>query len=73
MPSDEPGETTLTFDLWPGHPKERDVRQLLAQTRAIALPLWEEVNASSKKEAHPGAYQVHVYFGQYVVADDDLP
>jgi hypothetical protein len=72
LPSDE-GGTTLAFNLWPGHPKELDVRQLLAQTRAVALPLWEEVNASSKEEPHSGAYQIHIYFGQYVVADDDLP
>jgi hypothetical protein len=69
----EVGGTTLTFDLWPGHPREREVRQLLAQTRAAALPLWEEVNASSKHPSHAGGYQLHFYFGQYVVADDDRP
>jgi hypothetical protein len=68
--SDEVGAITLTFDLWPGHPREREVRQLVAQTRALALPLWEEVNASSKNEQHAGAYQVHFYFGQDVAADD---
>jgi hypothetical protein len=72
-PTDELGGTTLTFDLWPGHPNEREVRQLLAQFRAAALPLWEEVNQSSKNDLRSGAYQVHFYFGQYVVADDDLP
>lgn len=71
--TEELGGTTLTFDLWPGHPKEREVRQLLGQFRAGALPLWEEVNATSKKGSHSRAYQVHFYFGQYVVADDDAP
>lgn len=71
-PSDVTG-TTLTFDLWPGHPREREVRQLLQQFRASAVPLWEEVKASSKGESPPGAYQVHCYFGQYVVTDDELP
>jgi hypothetical protein len=46
---------------------------LLAQTRAAALQLWAEANESCKHGSHPGAYQVHFYVGQYVVADDDLP
>ena len=69
--SHDVGGTTLTFDLWPGHPKERAVRELLAQTRAAALPLWQEVNTSRKNVSPKGAYQIHFYFGQYVVADDD--
>jgi hypothetical protein len=71
--SDEVGGTTLRFDMWPGHPKERDVLQLLAQTRTAVLSLWEEVNASSQHDSRSGAYQVHFYLGQYVVSDDDLP
>ena len=69
---EEAGGTTLTFELWPGHPKERAVRELFAQTRAAALPLWEEVNESNKTETR-SLYQVHFYFGQHVVADDELP
>jgi hypothetical protein len=72
-PTDEVGETTLTFDLWPGHPKEMEVRQLLAQARAAALTLWEDVNAARKNQARAGAYRIHFYLGQYVVAEDDLP
>jgi hypothetical protein len=71
--TDEVGGTTLTFALWPGHPKEGEVRQLVAQARAAALPLWEEVNASRTNEAQAGAYQVHFYFGHHVVADDEVP
>jgi hypothetical protein len=67
----ELGATTLSFDVWPGHPKEREVRQLLAQTRAAALRLWAEVNESRGHGARAGSYQVHFYLGQYVVADDD--
>jgi hypothetical protein len=66
----EVGATTLTFDLWPGHPKEREVRQLLLQTRAAALPLWQEVKESRKEATHSGSYQVQFYFGQYVDAED---
>jgi hypothetical protein len=70
--SDEVGGTTLTFDLWPGHPKEEEVRRFLATTRATVLPLWEEVTEFNKTNQGGSAYQVHVYFGQYVVAEDDL-
>jgi hypothetical protein len=69
----ETGATTLRFDVWPGHPKEREIRQLLAQTRAAALQLWAEANESCEHGSHPGAYQVHFYVGQYLVADDELP
>lgn len=71
--SAEVGGATLRFDLWPGHPKEPEVLQLLAQTRAAALRLREEVNESSQRHSHSGAYQLHIYFGQYVVTEDDLP
>jgi hypothetical protein len=69
--ADEVGGTTLTFDLWPGHPREQEVRGLLRSTRATLLPLWEEVEAYNRR--HPGkeTYQVHYYCGQYVVADED--
>jgi predicted transcriptional regulator len=70
-PNDEVDGRTLRFDLWPGHPKEREVRRLLAETRAAASLLWEEVNEWSKNVSCSRAYQVHFYFGQYVVADDD--
>jgi hypothetical protein len=70
--ADEVGGTTLTFDLWPGHPREKEVRQLLATTRATCLPLWEEVTEYNKTNQGSGAYQVHFYFGQYIVMEDDL-
>jgi hypothetical protein len=70
--SDEVGGTTLTFDLWPGHPREQEVRRLLATTRATVLPMWEEVTEFNKTNQGPGTYQIHFYFGQYVVAEDDL-
>lgn len=53
--SDEVGGTTLTFDLWPGHPKEQEVRRLLASTRETVLPLWEEVTEFNKTNQGPGA------------------
>ncbi len=70
--SDEVGGTTLTFDLWPGHPKEQEVRRLLAATRGQVLPLWEEVTEFNKTAQGPGAYQVHFYCGQYVVTEESF-
>ncbi len=74
---DEVGGTTLTFDLWPGHPKEAEVRRLLAATRSTVLPLWDEVTAYNDENQGtlqgPNTYQVHYYCGQYVVAEDPLP
>ncbi len=70
--SDEVGGTTLTFDLWPGHPKEEEVRRLLATTRAAVLPVWEELTEYNKSHQGSGAYQVHFYCGQYVVTEENL-
>lgn len=70
--ADEVGGTTLTFDLWPGHPREQEVRALLRSTRAQVLPLWEEV--TEYNDLHRNGretYQVHFYCGQYVVADEE--
>jgi hypothetical protein len=69
--ADEVGGTTLTFDLWPGHPHEQEVRSLLRSTRAQVLPLWEKVDEYSRQ--HPGneTYQVHYYCGQYVVEEEE--
>lgn len=73
-PSDEVGGTTLTFDLWPGHPREEEVRSLLRSTRARVLPLWEEVSEFNRhhteQDGHAEMYQVHYYCGQYVVEEE---
>jgi hypothetical protein len=69
---DEVGGTTLTFDLWAGHPKEQEVRRLLASSRSTILPLWEEVTAYNKANPAHETYQVHFYCGQYLVADESL-
>ncbi len=71
--NDEVGGTTLTFDLWPGHPKEQEVRQLLANTRSSILPLWEEVTEYNRTAQGEGRYQVHFYCGQYLTEEEKLP
>jgi hypothetical protein len=69
--ADEVGGTTLTFDLWPGHPREQQVRSMLRAMRAEVLPLWEEVEAFNKQHAPRETYQVHFYCGQYLVEEEE--
>lgn len=69
---DEVGGTTLTFNLYPGHPKEAQVRQLLSTMRAAVLPLWEEVSEYNKQNPIKDPYQVHFYCGQYLVEEDTV-
>lgn len=69
---DEVGGTTLSFDLWPGHPLEAEVRNLLASTRSTVIPLWERVMMHNESNQHQGegAYQVHFYCGQYLLEEE---
>lgn len=69
--ADEVGGTTWSFDLWPGHPKEREVRRLLASLRSQVVPLWNEVAAYNREHRPPRTYEVTVYCGQYVVQEDE--
>jgi hypothetical protein len=69
--NDEVGGTTLTFDLWPGHPREAEVRQLLQATRNRVIPLWDEVTEYNREHAEDGAYQLTFYFGQYLMGAED--
>lgn len=68
---DETGGTTLSFDVWPGHPKEGEVRQLLATVRRTILPLWEEVEEYNRANTTPDGYKVTFYCGQYVMNEED--
>lgn len=67
---DEVGGTTLTFPLWLGHPKEQEVRKLLATVRAMVLPLWEEVTRYENPAPGSNEYHVHFYCGQYVTEEE---
>lgn len=69
--NDEVGGTTLSFDLWPGHPREQEVRQLLASVRQQVIPLWEEITAYNEQNPSDSAYTVNFYCGQYVVEEDE--
>lgn len=69
--ADEVGGTTLTFDLWSGHPREQEVRALLRSTRATVLPLWEEVEEYNRQHTGKETYKVHYYCGQYLVEEEE--
>jgi len=62
--ADEVGGTTLSFDLWPGHPREQEVRQLLASVRKQVTPLWDEVSAYNREHRPSRTYSVTFYCGQ---------
>lgn len=70
LPDDEVGGSTYTFDVWLGHPHEREVKQLLAQTRAKLSKLWDdvtEVNASTASlhdDHSPAIERITFYCGQ---------
>jgi len=75
--SDEVGGSTMTYDLWPGHPKEAEVRRLLATTRAAIVALWDEVadhnRAHPEQLQRPHKYHVHFYCGQYLMSEEQDP
>jgi len=64
--ADEIGGTTLCFDLWPGHPREREVRQLLATVRRQLVSLWDEVATYNRTHPEAATYSVSFYCGQNV-------
>ncbi len=69
--SDEIGGTTLSFDVWPGHPYETEARKLLAAVRNQVIPLWEKVEAYNRDHgAEPGS-KVVFYCGQHVVQENE--
>lgn len=67
---DTVGGSTLTYDIWPGHPKEKAVLDLLSATRQAAVALWDEVEQHNQTDESKEAYQVTFYCGQYVDAQD---
>jgi hypothetical protein len=69
--ADEVGGTTWSFDLWPGHPREQEVRKLLASLRGQVVPLWNEVAAYNSEHRPAHTYKVTVYCGQYLVMDEE--
>jgi hypothetical protein len=67
---DEIGGTTLSFDLWPGHPLETEVRRLLADVRDRIIPLWEKVEAHNRANPAEPSCRVTFYCGQHLAQAD---
>src|SRR5690606_28849348 len=72
LPDDEVGGSTYTFDVWPGHPKEAQVRALLKEARERLSTLWDEVTReNADREVLPdGTRRVTFYCGQSATIDD---
>jgi hypothetical protein len=71
LPDDEVGGSTYTFDVWPGHPQEREVRALLRETRARLSELWDTVTQHNSQGAIPeSAQRVTFYCGQSSTQED---
>ncbi|HEX2734982.1 MAG TPA: hypothetical protein VHM70_25430 [Polyangiaceae bacterium] len=66
LPDDEVGGSTYTFDVWPGHPRQEEVKALLRETRSRLSTLWDSVTEHNSKEAPaPGALErITFYCGQ---------
>jgi hypothetical protein len=69
--ADEIGGTTLNFALYPGHPREREVRQLLATVRRQVVSLWDEVATYNQTQRIPSTYSVSFYCGQNVTDEEE--
>ncbi len=68
---DEVGGTTVTYDLWPGHPREQEVRELLSSLRDRVIPLFQDITEHNRDRMQQVSYHVTFYFGQYVVNEED--
>jgi hypothetical protein len=69
---DDIGGSTYTFEVWPGHPMEGEVRGSLARFRKEHSEIRTRLRAFNDEREAPGsAYQVVVYGGQYVVEDEE--
>ncbi|HEY6725849.1 MAG TPA: crosslink repair DNA glycosylase YcaQ family protein [Polyangiaceae bacterium] len=69
--NDRVGGTTLAYDIWPGHPKEKEVQELLATLRGRVIALWDEVEEYNRTHESEAAYQVTFYCGQYLTEQED--
>lgn len=64
---DDVGGSTLSFTVYPGHPREAEVSKLLATVRSLVLPLWQEVSEYNQVNPPPAhSRKISFYFGQSV-------
>jgi len=64
------GGSTYSFDLWPGHPLEEEVKGQLAAIRAQCGALRKRVEAINAATPRAVRQQVVVYAGQCVLEKD---
>lgn len=70
--TDEIGGTTLSFDVYPGHPHEKQVRELLRGVREKTDNLWNEVAEYNRQNPPPAdAQKVTFYAGQWIQGADE--
>lgn len=68
----EDGGSTFGFSVYPGHPFEASVSQLLEETRAKTQVLWDAVAAyNERRPPPPGSRKVTFYCGQVTISGDD--
>jgi hypothetical protein len=64
-PAGSTGGSTYSFDVWPGHPLEAQVKNTLQRLRDELGELWERVEAHNRSGTLPAEYeQITVYVGQ---------
>jgi hypothetical protein len=72
LPDDEVGGSTYTFDIWPGHPREREVKALLKDTRQRLSRLWDAVTEENARHvsARMNLQRVTFYCGQSATTEE---
>jgi hypothetical protein len=62
------GGSTYSFDVWPGHPLEREALSQLAEFRERTSSLRERIRAVNEQSARPDRFwTVTLYAGQSVM------
>lgn len=70
--ADTVGGSTYSYDVWPGHPLEAEVRESLRRLRGEHTRLRERVDAHNRREGRPASYeQIVLYAGQCSLPQGD--
>lgn len=70
--SDQVGGTTLSFDVYSGHPHEQQVRELLQTVRLMTDTLWNEVAEYNRMHPPPShSEKITFYAGQWIRGSEE--